>query len=454
MNLKPEQVHMHDVVVIGAGVAGLRAAMLLQEKGLDVVVVEARDRVGGRTLSADLHGARFDYGGQWVGPTQTRLLALASQLGMNTFPTWDTGRKVLDLNGKVLTYSGDIPRLSMAALAVLQTTIYRLNAMSRAVPGGRPQDAAKAEEWDRQTVAAWCERNIPLRDVRDMVGLTVRSILSAEPEEVSFLYFLHYVRNAGSVEPLISTKNGAQQSRFVEGAQTISLRLAERLGERVRLGFPVYDIDDAGNHVTISGPAGQVQARRAIIAVPPPMAGRIRYARPLPTSRDLLTQRMPMGYTIKCMAFYDRAFWRASGFSGESASFSGPLAFTFDNTSADGSVPCLVGFFNGRKGNEWGSQPFEARKQMFVDTLARYFGPLAYEATDYREHDWNQELWSCGCPVATSGPGTLAGYGAAMREPVGNLHWAGTETAGEWCGFIEGALESAERVAAEIPARH
>jgi monoamine oxidase len=444
-----------DVVVIGAGISGLQTARLLQQRGARVLVVEARDRVGGRTLSTSLQGARFDLGGQWVGPTQPRVLALADRLGMARFETHHSGRKLLDLRGRLRTWQGEIPSLPLPSLAILQLALNRIDRLSRRMALGRPWEDERSAPLDELTIAAWCERHLPSRDVRDLVALTVRSVLSMEPEEVSFLWFLHYVRNAGGVDPLIQTQGGAQQWRFVDGAQGISLGLADALGpDHLWLDAPVQRVvpADDGRLEVHAGALGdrRVAARRVVVAMAPPLVQRITFEPMLSPNRVLLQQRMPMGYTIKYLATYPRAFWRAAGWSGESAGWDGLLSFTFDNTSHDGQVPCLVGFVNGRRAMELSRLDATERQAQVLAALARYFGPEAAQPVYFHEQDWNREPWSMGCPVASAGPGTLRGLGPELRAPQGAIHFAGTETATEWCGFMEGALQAAERCSEEV----
>jgi monoamine oxidase len=268
------------------------------------------------------------------------------------------------------------------------------------------------------------------------------------------LHFLGYLRGGGGLMPLISIEGGAQQDRFVEGAQAVSLRMAEALGARVRLSAPARRIAQDAEGVTVGTDAGDLRARRVIVAIPPPLCARIAFDPPLPGARDLLVQRASMGNTVKCHALYERPFWRARGLSGEVVSdAAAPLTVVFDNCSHDGSVAALLGFVVGRAAYGWSNRPEAARRQVVIEALARYFGPEALHPVAYVEQDWAEEPWTRGCPTANFGPGALTALGGGLRASVGRIHWAGTETAREWAGFMEGALEAGARAADEVLAR-
>jgi monoamine oxidase len=442
-----------DSVVVGAGLAGLSAARALTRAGASCVVLEARDRVGGRTFSERTERGVIDLGGQWLGPTQERMRRLVAELGIAMFPTHHEGHKVLELGGQASTYRGEVPALAPHKLLLMQLALSRLDALAARVPLAEPWRAPAAERWDATTVESWSRRIAPLRDVRAVMDVAVRSVFGAEPGELSLLHFLAYLRAGGGLMSLVGIENGAQQDRFVDGAQTVAQRLAAALGARVVLGAPVRAIRRRPDGVDVASDAGTWHGRRVIVAVPPVLAGRIAYDPPLPALRDQLTQRMPMGATIKCHALYERPFWRELGFSGEAVSDGEPVSAVFDNTSHDGAQPALLGFIVGRPARIWSGRDPVERREAVLAAYARFFGPEAARPMAYVEKDWSVDPWAGGCPVGSMTPGTMSLFGPALRAPVERIHWAGTETAIEWTGYMEGAVESGERAAREVVAR-
>ncbi len=438
-----------DVVVVGGGLAGLMAARRLVEARKTVHVLEARDRVGGRTLSEDVGGARFDLGGQWLGPGQTRVEALVREFGIHTFPTWHTGKKILDLGGKISTYDSKIPSISPLHLIVLQVALSVLERMRKRVDPEAPGDTKNAAALDASTVEAMSRKLIPSRRVRALFDVGVRTIFGAEPSEISVLYFLTYLQAGGGFLKLAEIEDGAQQDRFVEGAQSLALGLAAPLQNCITFNAPVLRIAQSAQGVEVLTPQKTLFAKRVILAIPPPFVGRIHHDQPLSPQRDQLSQRMFMGQTIKCIALYSTAFWRDAGFSGEVLSTRGPVDVVFDNTSHDLRHPALLAFIVGQHGRDLGLLPAAERRRVVLESLARYFGPAALTPTTFAEKDWAADPWTRGCPVANLGAGTLHPCGDALRRPEGFLHFAGTETATAWTGYMEGALQSAERASQE-----
>lgn len=440
-----------DVAVVGAGLAGLSAAVAVTEGGRSAVVLEARDRVGGRVLNHDLgEGNVIEVGGQWIGPTQDRMYALVQRLGLATFPTYDSGDSIALLRGRRYRFSGALPRLGPMVLADLAQGFGRLERMARRVPPDRPWEVPRAGLLDGQTLETWIRRHVRTRVARDVLRLYLGAVFTTEPAALSLLFALYYMHSGTSLENLVSTTGGAQQDRVVGGSQLVPIRVAELLGDAVRLGVPVRGIEETGGGVRLRGDGVDVRAGRVIVAVPPTMAGRIAYDPPLPGWRDQLTQRMPHGATIKAHAVYDEPFWRREGLHGQAASTHLPVAFTFDNSPPDGSPGVLVAFVEGDHARDLGRGSPDHRRKLILDCLARYFGPGAADPRHYVERDWTEEEWTRGCYGGHMPPGVLTRYGPALREPVGRIHWAGTESARIWTGYMEGAVESGRRAAAEV----
>ncbi|HEY8638385.1 MAG TPA: flavin monoamine oxidase family protein [Solirubrobacteraceae bacterium] len=449
-----------DVIVVGAGLAGLNAARQVVAKGRSAYVVEARDRVGGRTLNADLGGGKVvERGGQWVGPTQDRLFALASELGIGTFKTYNDGNGVLVYKGTKQTFSttgplGPIPPVP-DGLVDAELLIQRLDQMATEIDTKAPWKAAKAAEYDSQTFETWKQANTTTEGGRYLTDLAFTSVFAAEPRDVSLLFTLFYIAaagnasNVGTFDRLINTAGGAQESRFVGGSQLVSIRMAAQLSKRVVLRAPVRRIVTSPGGVTVTTDRGTFRGKQVIVAIPPSLAGRIDYQPLLPASRDQLTQRMPMGTVIKVEAVYDKPFWRDDGLAGYTNADTDPVRLTYDNSPPDGSPGVLLGFIEGHAGRVWGRRSPADRRAAVLDNFATFYGEKARNPTRYIETLWADEEWSRGCYGAYTPPGVLLDFGEYLRAPVGRIKWAGTETADYWVGYMDGALRSGERAAAE-----
>jgi monoamine oxidase len=450
-----------DVIVVGAGLAGLSAARAIARAGRSVIVLEARERVGGRTWNRPITGGSYiDAGAEFVGPTQDRIKALAQAVGVQTFPTYNTGNNVYWKDGKRETYAASGPTgvapPDPTLLPDILQIVQRLNTMAQQVDVKAPWNAAEALEWDSQTFYTWLKVNEVNPEFMRLAATATDAIFGQEPRDLSLLYVLFYLAasgdetHPGTFERNFQTAEGAQEERFVGGSQQISLKVAAELGSSVVLNAHVRQIAQNAKGVKVQLDKGLLSAKQVIVAVPPALTARIDYEPLLPALRDQLTQRAPMGSYAKVDVVYDRPFWREEGLTGQTVSLNGPVRVTFDSTPDEGSPGVLLGFIGGTDARTWYGLSAEQRRQAVLDNFADYFGEKARTPLEYVENAWAEERFSRGDPVAGLGPGTLLDFGAALREPVGRIHWAGTETSDYWVGYMDGAVRSGERAAAEV----
>jgi monoamine oxidase len=447
-----------DTVVVGAGLAGLAAARKLVAGGKKVMVLEARDRVGGRVHDVSLaNGGTMERGAQFTGPTQTRLQALAAELGVRTFTGYNTGDSVYyTADGTAIRYSGALPPMDDESYQALGQAMYQLDSLASTVPVDAPWTAAKAEELDAQTFHSWIEGNVSNDTARTILHLISNGALSAESRDISLLWILFYIAvsgnetNPGNLTRLISTLGGARDSRFVGGPYQIATKMAAQLGSRLVLKAPVRRIVQSGGRALVVADGLSVAASSVVVALPPTLAGRIAYSPALPATRDQLTQRFPLSSIAKAIAVYDKPFWRDAGLNGQVASLTGTTRSTFDNSPPDGSYGALLAFLDGDQARAVEERSDATVKQAVLDDLVHYFGAKAATPTEFVLGRWDAEEFSRGGAPGFTAPGVLTRFGTAIRRPAGVIHWAGAETATFWNGHMEGAVRSGEQAAADI----
>lgn len=441
-----------EVIVIGAGFAGLKAASDLVASGRSVILLEAKERVGGRTKQGELAGRVIDPGGQWVGVRHTMLLAEAKRFGIGSYKQYDQGRTVLQLFGKLAQFSGAVPKLPLLSLLELFRLQKRWDRDMKTVPKDAPWEAPKAKEWDAMTVDSWIVRHVHTDAARAFARLVPRGAWAVEASQVSYLWFLDALRSGDGLEHLMAVKDGILDAKFKGGMNGVARAMAAELGDRVVLAAPVRRIVQDAAGVRVTTDKGDFEARFLIVAAPPGPLARIEFEPPLPAARDGLHQRMPMGNIIKINIAYKEAFWRKAGFSGQVATDDDMLGIVMDDVQEVGP-PILICFIEGRHALAMSGASREERRAKTIASLVRFFGPEAANPIGYDDNDWSIEPFTHGY-VGTMPPGVMTRFGPALRAPVGRIHWAGTETSTEWAGYIEGAVRSGARAAAEVLQRH
>ena len=435
---------MCDVLVVGAGLSGLVAARRVCAGGASVRVLEARERVGGRTLTVPLGAGLADLGGQWLSPTQDRLAALARELGVPTHLQDRTGETLL-VRGpqRARTWLARIPGAHVLELAYRLRTIGRMVA---AVPADEPQRAARAQSFREQTLGDWISSTVRTDRARESLRLLTALHLGVEVDEVSLLYFLHVM---GATSGVTGAGQGGGEERFVGGAQTLCTQLAEPLGDRVQLGHPVTRLRWREGAVELFGGDRWIRARRAILAMPPALIGALDVTPPWPAARRQLHRAQTMSPVIKCALAYNEPFWREAGLSGEAYHSHGLVRAVVDHSAPDGRQPALMAFVTGASARAVSGLPGAVRRAQIIEAMVELFGEPARAVIDYADKDWPADDLSAGC-VAVMGKGAPDDCFSALRQPVGPVHFAGTETAVRWPHYLDGAIEAGQRAADEV----
>ncbi len=441
-----------DVVVIGAGAAGLTAANELKKAGLSVAVLEARDRVGGRLWTDVVDGAMLEIGGQWVSPDQDALIETLADLGLETYDRYREGDSVyIGPDGVLTRFTGEIfpvkPETQREMVALIET----LDALTAQIDPDRPWEHPDAEALDRISFEAWLEQETADQEARDNIALFVAGAMLTKPAYAfSTLQALLMAASAGSFSNLVDA-DFILDKRVVGGLQQVPLLLAERLGGDVFTSQPVHTIRRTDDGVTVLTDGGlTVHARYAILAHAPVLYSWIEFDPPLPRLKQQLHQHLSMGFVIKVHAVYDRPFWREQGLSGTAFS---PYELTheaYDNTNHADERGTLVGFVSDRDADDLFRISAEERKARILESLSHYYGPEAKSPIVYFESDWGAEEWTRGAYAASFDLGGLARYGADLRTPVGPIRFACSDMAGAGYQHVDGAIRMGRLAAAGI----
>jgi monoamine oxidase len=444
-----------DYCVVGAGFAGLTAALRLKQAGRSVALMEARDRVGGRTFTEVRDdGLWIDRGGAWIGPGQDAIYALMKEFGVPSYKQYVDGDAMMFVDGKKYRYKGTIP-LSMSPFAVanIGAVFLELTHMCKSIPLEAPWEAPKAQKWDQLSWAAWLNKNTLSKPAHELLESAISGLYTSAASELSLLFVLYQMASAGGPSFVLGVKDAAEDARPVGGMGAIHRPMVAELGDSIHLSQPVRSIFQDADGVVVRSDDMVVRARRAIVAVPIAIASQIIYEPMLPVDRTFLHQRMPLGAVFKIALVYDEPFWRADGLSGQSFAPGSPANLTIDSCTDTGRPGVLTVITEGPEARRIGQLTEPERRRAVLDAVAERFGDKARSPVDYLEQNWTVERYSGGGMIAHSPPGVLTEFGPALREPCGRLHWAGTESSAVMYGFIDGAVRSGERAAAEVMRR-
>ncbi|AWB94575.1 putrescine oxidase [Agromyces badenianii] len=444
-----------DVVIVGAGASGLTAANTLKDAGRSVVVLEARERIGGRLWTDDIDGAMLEIGGQWVSPDQDALIETLAELGLETYSRYREGENVyIDASGERRLFEGDIFPVPAKTENEIVGLIEKLDALVAEIDPDAPWAHPRAKELDEISFAHWLETQTDDEEARLNIGMFIAGAMLTKPAHAfSALQALLMAASAGSFSNLVDADFILDQ-RVVGGLQQVPLRLAERLGDAVRLGQPVRTVrwqpDAPASGVVAVTDSLEVHAKHIVLALPPILISRISYEPPLPRRQQQLHQHLSMGFVIKVHAVYETPFWREAGLSGTAFSPYELCHEAYDNTNHGDPRGTLVGFVSDEEADGVFSLTPEERKARILESMSHYYGPEALNPVVYYESDWGSEEWTRGAYAASFDMGGLARYGADLRTPVGPIHFSCSDMAGKGYQHVDGAIRVGREVAAEI----
>ena len=441
-----------EVIIIGGGFSGIAAGKLLHEKQISFKILEARDRVGGRVYTKRFENDFYlDFGGQWIGPSQTRMYELVQEFGLEPFTTYNQGKNILDINQKVKTYKGLIPNTDIFSLLNMEFVMRKLQGLANKIDVEKPHLHPKAKELDELTLEDFLVKNCFTKNARKILSAGLETVFACELSEISLLHAIFYIKSGNGLESLLSIDNGAQQDRIVGGMQLLAEKMLEAFKAQLLLNQPVKKIEKVEEGYVVSTPDKQYKAKYIISAIPPHLLSEIDLPSNFSETKQELIKSLPMGLVAKCFAVYNKPFWRENGYSGQSVSDKNtPFQTVFDASPKDGSKGVLLAFCIANRHKEFFALSENERKRKCLEVFSTYFGETALKPEFYIDYSMKDDVWSGGCYAAFHPPKILTTYQGSLSKPEGDFHFAGTETSTIWCGYIEGAVRAGERAAKEI----
>ncbi|KAH6688574.1 amine oxidase [Plectosphaerella plurivora] len=447
-----------DVVIVGGGFSGLTAAYNLQQAGLTTVTLEARNLIGGksRSLKREKGLGYLEMGATWINEvTQPNVFQLTQDFGLEVVEQYIEGQTIFqDTNGTVSwnDQGGDPEPSELFLILIIEAAALLI-------------DNTVFDKWPLKmdvTFAEWVDQLGMWKDphLQNICRGLTQAIVGREPEDIGAHYFLDYISSGqGLVKSLMAEDRGGAQYQWLKnGTTSIAMSLAGAMTPgSVLIDTPVRSITQHENVTVVTSEDGQsFNAKKVVIAMTQNVWSNVEFTPPLPCSKRALAANTKPGIYAKVLVSYTEPWWRTAGWVGKLTSFKGPIGFSWEISEDSLSLYALALFIAGDHAVRWHALSAPERREAVLEHLAELVGEdLAVKARvplEYEYVEWTKEEYILGGPTSSMGPGMLRKYGAALREPFGSLHFAGTETAYDWKGYLEGAVTAGQRAAREIVA--